>query len=245
MTPDTLSFGWVFLAGVLTFLSPCVLPLIPSYISYITGASLEELQAGKGVKRATAMHSLLFILGFSVVFILLGASATFVSGFLYQYQHWIRNVGGILIILFGLHLMGVLPLHLLLKEKRLQLRRKPVGYAGSFLVGAAFSIGWTPCVGPILASVLLYASSQVTVNQGILLLAAYSLGMGIPFFLSSLAFNRLLTSLKWLKKYLNLLEKLTGVLLILVGVLLMTNSLSWLSGAMTQWLAPLSGKLNI
>lgn len=245
MAPDTLSFGWVFLAGVLTFLSPCVLPLIPSYISYITGASIEELQTGKGVRRATAIHSLLFIFGFSVIFILLGASATVVSGALYQYQDWIKNIGGILIILFGLHLTGILPLHLLLKEKRLQWRRKPVGYMGSFLVGAAFSIGWTPCVGPILASVLLYASSQTTVTQGVLMLAVYSLGMGIPFFLSSLAFNQLLTSLKWLKKYLNLLERLTGILLILVGVLLLTNSLTWLSGVMTQWLAPLSRKLNI
>ncbi|MBI1976702.1 MAG: cytochrome c biogenesis protein CcdA [Candidatus Omnitrophica bacterium] len=245
MTPDTISFGWVFLAGVLTFLSPCVLPLIPSYISYITGASIEELQTGKGVKRATAIHSLLFILGFSVIFVLLGASATLVSGALYQYQDWIKNVGGILIILFGLHLMGILPLHLLLKEKRLQWRRKPVGYAGSFLVGAAFSIGWTPCVGPILASVLLYAGSQTTVTQGVLMLAVYSLGMGIPFFFSSLAFNQLLTSLKWLRKYLNILEKLTGALLVLVGILLLTNSLAWLSGVMTQWLAPLSRKLNI
>ncbi len=245
MTPDTLSFGWVFLAGVLTFLSPCVLPLIPSYISYITGASLEELQTGKGVKRATAIHSLLFILGFSVVFILLGASATVVSGFLYQYQHWIKNIGAVLIILFGLHLTGLIPLHFLLREKRLRFRNKPVGYFGSFLVGAAFSIGWTPCVGPILASVLLYASSHTTVKQGVLLLAVYSLGMGIPFFLASLAFNQMLTSLKWLKKYLNVLEKLTGVLLILVGILLLTNSLTWLSGAMTQWLAPLSRRLNL
>ena len=245
MPSDTLSLGWVFLAGMLTFLSPCVLPLIPSYISYITGASLEELQSGKGVKQATAIHSLLFILGFSVIFILLGASATFVSGFLYQYQDWIKNIGGVLIILFGLHLTGILPIHFLLREKRLQWRRKPVGYAGSFLVGAAFSIGWTPCVGPILASVLLYASSQVTVQQGILLLAIYSLGLAIPFFLSSLAFNQMLSSLRWVKKYLNILEKLTGVLLIAVGVLLMTNSLSWLSGVMTQWLAPLSKKLNL
>ena len=228
--------GWVFLAGVLTFLSPCVLPLIPSYISYITGASIAELQTGRGARKATALHSLLFILGFSVIFVLLGASATYLSQVLYQYQKWIQNIGGALIILFGLHLTGLLPVHLLMREKRFQLQTKKVGYLRSFLFGIVFSIGWTPCVGPILASVLLYASSQATVQQGILLLTIYSLGMGIPFFLSSLGFSQLLVSLKWLRNYLNLLEKVTGVLLILVGILILTNSLTWLAAMMTQWL---------
>ena len=158
-----------FIAGLLSFLSPCVLPLIPSYITYITGLSFADLQAenpsGK-VRRQIIIHSLLFIAGFTFVFILLGASATFVGGFLQEHMKLIRRVGGVLIVLFGVHLTGLIPIQLLLGEKRMTIHNKPAGYAGSFLVGVAFSAGWTPCIGPILGAILLYASQQETVTQG-------------------------------------------------------------------------------
>ena len=245
MPTETISLGLAFLAGLLTFLSPCVFPIIPSYISYITGVSLERLQEGQGIRRATALHSLCFILGFSAVFIALGASATLLGKFLTQYQGLLAKMGGGVIILFGLHLAGWLPIRFLLKEKRLAIPQRKMGYFGSFIIGAVFSMGWTPCVGPVLASVLVYASTLQTTAKGIVLLSFYSLGLGIPFFFSSIAVNSLLTSSKWLKRHLQLFEKIAGLLLVVFGMMLITNSFGWLSAALSRWLLPLSEKLNI
>jgi cytochrome c-type biogenesis protein len=235
--PSNITFVGAFIAGLLSFLSPCVLPLIPSYITYITGLSFNDLQAehpSHQVRRQTVIHSLLFIAGFTFVFILLGASATYVGGFLQQHMTSIRRVGGILIILFGIHLTGIIPIHFLLGEKRFNINRKPAGYAGSFLVGVAFSAGWTPCIGPILASILMVAATEETVAHGIILLLAYSMGLAIPFFLAALAMHQFLVVFNRFKKYIRIFEIVTGVFLIIVGVMVFGNYLAVLSRYFTM-----------
>jgi len=226
-----------FIAGLLSFLSPCVLPLIPSYITYITGLSFADLQAenpsGK-VRRQIIIHSLLFIAGFTFVFILLGASATFVGGFLQEHMKLIRRVGGVLIVLFGVHLTGLIPIQLLLGEKRMTIHNKPAGYAGSFLVGVAFSAGWTPCIGPILASILMVAATEETLYHGIFLLLAYSMGLAIPFFLSALAMHRFLVTFNRFKKYIRLFEIGTGIFLIIIGIMVYGNYLTKLSAIFSR-----------
>jgi cytochrome c-type biogenesis protein len=226
-----------FIAGLLSFLSPCVLPLIPSYITYITGLSFADLQAenptGK-VRRQTIIHSLLFIAGFTFVFILLGASATFIGGFLQEHMKLIRRVGGVLIVLFGVHLTGLVPIQLLLGEKRMTIHNKPAGYAGSFLVGVAFSAGWTPCIGPILASILMVAATEETLFHGIILLLAYSMGLAIPFFLSALAMHRFLVTFNRFKKYIRLFEIVTGLFLIIIGIMVYGNYLTKLSAVFSR-----------
>jgi cytochrome c-type biogenesis protein len=224
-----ITFVGAFIAGLLSFLSPCVLPLIPSYITYITGISFAELQADvqtHEVRRRTILHSLLFILGFTFVFVMLGASASFIGSFLLSHMQTIRKVGGILIIIFGVHLSGVLPIHFLLGDKRFVVKNRPAGYMGSLLIGVAFAAGWTPCIGPILASILMVAATEDTVWHGIALLLTYSLGLGIPFFLSALALHQFLVIFNRFKKYIRIFEITTGVFLIIVGVLVFTNSLT-------------------
>jgi cytochrome c-type biogenesis protein len=231
-TPNITVIG-AFVAGLLSFLSPCVLPLIPSYITYITGLSFADLQAEHPtheVRRQTMLHSLLFIGGFTCVFVLLGASATFVGGFLQQHMTAIRKVGGILIVLFGIHVTGFAPIGFLLGERRLNIQRKPAGYLGSFLVGVAFAAGWTPCIGPILASILMVAATEETVYHGVLLLFTYSLGLGIPFFLSALALHQFLVLFNRLRKFIRIFEIVTGVFLVVVGVLIYGNYLTKISG---------------
>ena len=238
METTNISIFGAFIAGLLSFLSPCVLPLIPSYITYITGLSFADLQTehpSHRVRRQTMTHSLLFIGGFTFVFVVLGASATFIGGFVQEHMSTIRRVGGVLIILFGLHVSGLLPIHLLLGEKRITLHRKPAGYLGSFLVGLAFAAGWTPCIGPILASILMVAATEETVFQGILLLLVYSMGLAIPFFLSSLAMHQFLVFFNRFKKHIRIFEIVTGVFLVAVGVMIFTNFLSVLSRFTMKW----------
>jgi cytochrome c-type biogenesis protein len=226
-----------FIAGLLSFLSPCVLPLIPSYITYITGLSFADLQAEHPthkVRRQTIIHSLLFIAGFTCVFVLLGASATFVGGFMQEHMVLIRRVGGVLIVLFGVHLTGLIPIQLLLGEKRMTIHNKPAGYAGSFLVGVAFSAGWTPCIGPILASILMVAATEDTLHHGITLLLAYSMGLAIPFFLSALAMHQFLVVFNRFKKHIRLFEIFTGVFLIIIGIMVYGNYLSKLSAVFSR-----------
>jgi cytochrome c-type biogenesis protein len=226
--PDISLFG-AFIAGVLSFLSPCVLPLVPSFMTYLTGLSFADLQAEHPthlVRRRTILHSLLFIAGFTLVFVLLGASATYVGSFLREHMALMRRLGGILIMLFGLHVCGLLPINLLLGEKRLNLHHKPAGYFGSLLVGIAFAAGWTPCIGPILASILMVAAAESTVYQGILLLLTYSLGLAIPFFLSSLAIHRFLVFFNRFKKHIRLFEITTGIFLFLAGVMIFFDRLA-------------------
>lgn len=221
-------FG-AFIAGLLSFLSPCVLPLIPSFITYITGLSFADLQAEHPthkVRQQTIIHTLMFIAGFTVVFVLLGASATLIGGFLQEHMTTIRRVGGILIIIFGIHVSGLLPIHLLLGEKRVTIHQKPAGFFGSFLVGLAFAAGWTPCIGPILASILMVAATEETVYEGIGLLLVYSLGLAIPFFIASLAMHQFMVFFNRFKKHIRLMEIITGGFLVVVGIMIFTNSLS-------------------
>jgi cytochrome c-type biogenesis protein len=219
-------------AGILSFLSPCVLPLVPSYLTFVTGMSLEDLQEGVD-RRTTLIHSLLFVVGFSLVFILLGASASFLGQFFRVYQVWITRIGGLVIIVLGLHLTGVLKLTPLMREKRVQLNDKPAGYLGTVGVGAAFAAGWTPCIGPVLGAILTYGFSQQTMWAGVGLLTVYSIGLAIPFLLSALLLDWFLQTFKRFRKYMHAVEILSGVLLVFLGLLLMTGSFTLLSG----WLA--------
>lgn len=227
------SLPLAFVAGIMSFLSPCVLPLLPSYVSFITGISFEDLTSGSDRKRIrylTITNSLSFILGFSAVFIALGASSSVVGRVLFEYQDRIRVIGGVLVIIFGLFVAGFLKLDFLMREKKLHLSGKPMGYAGTFLVGMTFAAGWTPCIGPILGTILLYASSKGSAAYGFKLLAVYSLGLALPFFVSSLAINTFLSYSRRLMKYMRVVMIVSGLLLIVFGIMLLTNRLRELSG---------------
>lgn len=230
-----------FLAGVLSFLSPCVLPLVPSYLGFVTGFTLEEMS---GRRRLAMLHSLLFVVGFSLVFILLGASATALGRVLNYYQEWVTRIGGVIIIFFGLYLVGVIKLGFLEQEQRVHLDRKPLGYLGSVLVGMAFGAGWTPCIGPMLGAILGLAASQADVQRGILLLAFYSAGLAVPFLITAWAVESFLDWFKGFRRHLALVQKVSGALLLLVGILLVsgqfTRMAGWLQGltpeALRRWL---------
>lgn len=177
-----------FAAGLLSFLSPCVLPLVPSYLSFVTGLGLEELESSDAeLKRTALVHSLFFVAGFSAIFLALGASASFLGQLLREYQAWIARVGGVIVLLFGLHLLRLTPLRWLQRERRIHLERRPVGFLGSFAVGVTFGAGWTPCIGPILGGILTFAATRQTLGEGVRLLAFYSAGLAVPFLLSSMA----------------------------------------------------------
>jgi len=202
------------LAGILSFLSPCVLPLVPSYLTFVTGMSLEDLQQGVD-RRATLVHSLLFVAGFSIIFITLGASASFLGVFLRYYEVWIARIGGALIIVLGLHLTGIFRIAPLMRERRVQIKDKPAGYIGTIGVGAAFGAGWTPCIGPVLGAILTLAGTEESVRSGIVLLSVYSLGLAIPFLISALALDLFLNTFSRFRRLLPLVEKASGVLLII------------------------------
>ena len=292
MPADNVSLGLAFLAGVLSFASPCVLPLFPSYISYITGLSYEEIKEGAEERRVRALilaNSIFFILGFSAVFIALGASVSFLGNVLFRYQDGIRVGGGILITMFGLYigdralefrlqlllqkwppaLVAVAAIVLLMaglvgidkgapalggvlmaaglyaaaavffpalsQEKRVTLKSKPAGWAGSFVVGVTFAAGWTPCVGPILGSILLFAGTKETAGQGVILLASYSAGLGVPFLLSGLGVSYFLKYYQSLRKYFRVVELGSSVMLLAVGILLISNYLSVISAYLIFW----------
>ena len=231
MGSQDISFLGAFAAGILSFLSPCVLPLVPSFLTYLTGLTFADLQAEHPshlVRKRLVAHSLLFISGFTLVFVLLGASATFLGGFLRENMQIMRKIGALLIMLFGLHVCGLLPINLLLGEKRINIRHKPAGYFGSLLVGITFAAGWTPCIGPILASILMIAATESTVYRGISLLLVYSLGLGIPFFLSALAIHRFLELFNRFKKYIRIFEIITGIFLFIIGILIFFDRLTML-----------------
>lgn len=226
---ESISYAVAFTAGFLSYLSPCLLPLIPSFIAYITGVSFTDLKdagARADVRRKTIVHSLLFISGFSLVFILLGLTATTVGKSLWRYQEAIRIVGGALIVLFGLSLAGVLKLDFMLKERRLDIRTKGATYIGSFIVGVTFAAAWTPCAGPILGSILVLAGTKVDAVQGAKLLAVYSAGIAIPFFLTGLLVNSFLEYFNRFKKVLSVINIVGGIFLVIVGILVMTNYLT-------------------
>ena len=234
MTP---SFDLAFVAGVLSFLSPCVLPLIPSYVGFLTGLTLEELQ----VRRGTALaHALWFVAGFSLIFIALGATASALGVLLLRSQVWIGRIGGVVVILFGLYLLGVLRPALLMRERKVQLARKPLGYLGSAFVGVTFGAAWTPCIGPILGAILTLAAAQASVGHGAALLTAYSAGLALPFVVTALALDRFLAWFQRFRPYLVWVERIAGGLLVLLGLLLVTDRFtllaSWLQGLTPEFL---------
>ncbi len=233
-----ISFFAAFSAGLLSFVSPCVLPLVPSYISYITGLSVEQLADADTRTRyrwAIVANSLIFIAGFSTVFIAFGASASFLGQALITYQEHLRKLGGVIIIVFGLYLLGLLNFNWLKMERRMHFRTRPAGYFGSFLIGVAFAAGWTPCVGPVLGTILLYASTTEALSQGILLLALYSLGLGLPLFLTALGVDRFLAYFKGVRGYLGTVSTVSGALLIVVGVLVYANSLTIITSVLERY----------
>ncbi|MEE9578621.1 MAG: cytochrome c biogenesis protein CcdA [Gemmatimonadota bacterium] len=240
---DSLGIGFTaaFAAGLLSFLSPCVLPLVPSYLSFVTGLGMEELESGDAaLRRTTLIHSLLFVAGFSSIFLALGASASFLGQILREYQVWIARIGGGIVVLFGLHLLGLTPFRWLQRERRMHLERKPVGYVGSFLVGVTFGAGWTPCIGPILGGILTFAATRQTLGEGVQLLAFYSAGLAVPFLLSAVAFTWCLATFKRLRRHIVWVERASGALLVLVGLLLLSGQFtmlaSWAADLTPDWI---------
>lgn len=226
------SLVMAFFAGLLTFLSPCILPLIPAYISFITGVSIDDLvSSGEEKSKMTKrifLEMILFILGFSLVFILLGASASYFGKSVLSHLKLLRVIGGILVIVFGLYITGLFNISFLGYERKIHLKMKPANILGSFIVGIVFALGWTPCVGPVLGTILTYAATQETVREGVFLLGSYSLGLGIPFLVSGLAVNLFLRGFRKIKKYSRLISVVTGGLLILFGILILTGKFQFI-----------------
>jgi cytochrome c-type biogenesis protein len=218
-------------AGILSFLSPCVLPLVPSYLAFVTGMSLEDLEGGVELRTA-----FLFTLGFSLIFILLGASASFLGQFLRSYELWLARAGGVVLIVLGLHLAGVLRIAPLLRERRFHVAGTPVGALGAVGVGMAFGAGWTACIGPVLGGILTFAAVQETFWSGVGLLTVYSAGLAIPFLISAVALDRFLVAFQRFRRFLPAVQVASGVLLIFLGVLLLTGAFTLL----TTWLLPLT-----
>jgi cytochrome c-type biogenesis protein len=232
MNPPAGEVSWIFafVAGVVSFISPCVLPLIPGYISMISKLSFEELKVDvEGKTRKIFFPSVLFVLGFSVVFVALGVSASFVGSFLARNKLLLFKVSGVIIIIFGLFVMDILKISSLYRERRLNLPKWNLGLIGTFFLGMAFGFGWTPCVGPILASILLYASTSGEATKGAALLFVYSLGLGLPFIITGLVLSRALIAFKWVKLHYSLYKGLVGGMLVIIGILMVTNNLYYLN----------------
>ncbi|HEX6796735.1 MAG TPA: cytochrome c biogenesis protein CcdA [Ktedonobacterales bacterium] len=228
MDVEHIGIAGAFLAGLLSFLSPCVLPLTPAYVARLAGPAVWRSATLKPAERralrlSTTLHAAVFVAGFSVTFIALGATASELGHFLYDQQQLLREIGGVVLVLFGLHVLGVLRVPWLLRERRFSLRPADAGYGASFVIGLIFALGWTPCVGPILASILVVAAQAGTLTAGVLLLAIYSLGLGIPFLALGAAFDWIAPALKRLTPYLRLVEIVTGCLLILMGIVIFFN----------------------
>ncbi len=235
-TPN-LSVLVAFAGGLLSFLSPCVLPLVPSYLGFITGFTFNEMADRR---RIAMIHALLFVLGFTLIFMLFGAAATELGRLLKYYQVWFQRIGGVLIILFGLYCLGVIKLAFLDQDARLHLDRKPLGYLGTVLVGMTFAAGWTPCIGPILGAILGLAATEASLGKGMVLLGAYSLGLAVPFLIAAYAAESFLGWFQRFRRYLPWVQRVSGVLLIVVGVLLVTGQFTrmagWLQGLTPDFL---------
>ncbi len=234
MLQDITIWG-AFFAGVLSFISPCVLPLVPPYLGYIAGLSLDELVEQKSEKvdsRPVFFASLAFVLGFSTVFVALGATASLIGQLVTQYIQVLSYIAGAIIIVMGLHFLGVFRISLLYREARVQVARKPAGYFGAYIMGLAFAFGWTPCIGPILSAILFIAGSESTVSKGALLLASYALGLGVPFMLAALFAGPFMGFMARFRKHLGTVEKAMGVVLILTGIAFMTGQMA----AFSFWL---------
>ena len=226
-----ISYFYVVLAGLLSFLSPCVLPIVPGYLCFLAGTSLDKIASGEDAskERNVFYFALSFVFGFSTVFILLGASATLLSGLIYEYLDILRVVGGIIIIIFGVHFMQIIQLPFLNRDTRYQIESYRPGIVGSYVIGLSFAFGWTPCIGPILGSVLSIAASSETVTYGIVLLMLYSAGLGIPFLLAAYAINGFMRFLSKIRNYIRAIEIFTGVLLVIFGILILTNRIQELA----------------
>jgi len=235
---ENVSLIAAFGAGFLSFISPCVLPLIPGYLSFVSGVSLEEMRDDRAVaaRRQVVITSLAFVVGFSLVFVALGASASAIGKFLFRNSNILSKIAGTLVIIFGLHTMGVFRIPFLETEKRLQAGSKPKSLMGAVMVGMAFGFGWTPCIGPILSGILILAGSQETVWQGIVLLAVYSMGLGIPFLLTSLAINKFFAASGRIRRHYHKIELASGALLVGIGVLLFTDQMTVIVRYLTPYL---------
>jgi cytochrome c-type biogenesis protein len=232
---DGVSIPLAFLGGLLSFVSPCVLPLVPSYISFVTGISFEELSSEEGSKKIKGVilfNSIMFILGFSTVFVvILGSSAQLFGSLFFEYQDIIRKVGGAVIVLLGIHIIGIINVNILQREKRLHFfRDKPAGLFGSFFIGVGFAAGWTPCIGPILSMIFAVAATSDSPFAGTTLFISYSLGLAIPFLLTSIGINTFIKHFQRLKHHMRMVSVVTGLLLIVTGVLIFFNSFAIISG---------------
>ena len=236
--PDV-SHYMAFAAGLISFLSPCVLPLVPGYISFISGVTFKEIKGRNHIpsvlnreKRIVLINSLFFVAGFSLVFILLGASATWLGAFLSSKISLMSKIGGLIIIFFGIYKIGLIRPQLFFREARFNIKDRKFSYAGAMIIGAAFAFGWTPCISPILGVILTYAGMLENVNQGVALLFVYSLGLGVPFVLTAFGINHFWRFFKRIKKHLGLLEVISGVIMVILGVMIFSNKLvltqSWL-----------------
>lgn len=227
-----------FLAGLLSFISPCVLPIIPGYLSFVSGIAVEDLRgeqmSSRNLKRVS-LTVLFFILGFTAVFIILGASASAVGVFLSSQRVIFNRVAGVIIVIFAIHLLGIYRISFLNYEARFHSRSRPLGLLGAFAVGAAFAFGWSPCLGPILGAILGIAANQQTVGQGIVLLTSYSLGLAVPFFAAAVSFNSFLTFSGWIKRYFRSIEIISGLFLLIVGILIFFNQFGTLSRLLLRW----------
>jgi cytochrome c-type biogenesis protein len=220
---DFFLFIPVFLEGLASFLSPCVLPLIPAYMTYLTGQSMEAMTQDQKSHKTLIINSLAFILGFTIVFVLMGAAATKIGSYLLRHQHLIRRISAVLIIFFGLFHADLIPVRFLNYERRLQVNMKKQGIFTSLLIGMGFSIGWTPCIGPILTSVLLMAANTQTLASGMLLLAVYALGLGLPFFLLAVGIRYLSKYFNLLNRHIGVIKRVSGIILIIIGIMIYFN----------------------
>ncbi|MEX2571459.1 MAG: cytochrome c biogenesis protein CcdA [Gemmatimonadota bacterium] len=239
MEVPSVGLAVAFAAGLLSFLSPCVLPLIPSYVTFITGMSLDELTADdverERVRRAVLVHGTLFIVGFTIVFVVLGASATFLGSLFNYASRWVERVGGVLLIGFGLYLLGVLRIPGATREWRVHLGDKPIGYMGTVLVGITFGAGWTPCIGPVLGGILTLAATSGSVASGVGLLLVYSAGLAVPFLIAALLLRRFLGSMKRIGPWFPWITRISGALLLVLGILMLTGTFAMLTALLAQW----------
>jgi cytochrome c-type biogenesis protein len=228
-------FG-VALAGLVSFLSPCVLPLVPPYLGYLGGMTIEQMTAERGLEarawRRVVLAAFCFVIGFTTVFVGLGAGASVVGQFIHTYKAELAMVAGAVIILFGLHFLGLLRIPLLYREARYHAQMEGATLVGAYIMGLAFAFGWTPCIGPILATVLALAANEATLGAGVGLLFVYSLGLGIPFLLAAVAIRPFMTFMQRFKRHLGVIEKVMGVLLVITGIMFLTGSINWFG----QWL---------
>lgn len=232
MQGQSLGIAITFTAGLLSFLSPCVLPLIPSYVSFITGLSLDDVQRQR---RTALIHSLLFVGGFTFVFLVLGATATILGQLFHRNREWVGRIGGVLVIVLGLYLLGVFNIGFLARDRRVHIADKPLGYLGTVVVGMAFAAGWTPCIGPILGGVLAYTASSADLKRGLVLLFAYSVGLALPFIAAALMVDRFMVFFQRYRGWVSWVSRGSGAVLIAVGVLMITGRMTMMSAWLQRW----------